>query len=96
MTFREKNQKYYVPIAQWTMIFGIAALCQPWSEFLHRYGLTITLIGLIAFLVVMHIAPEPEAETEDDEDDFPDPVNMHRRGDPAGGGGGGDDQSGVV
>jgi type IV secretory pathway VirB2 component (pilin) len=68
MTFRQMNQTYLVPLAQIVMIFGIVALCQPWIEVLHRYGLTITLIGLVAFLVVMHIAPEPEAAIDDEED----------------------------
>ena len=46
----------------YTMIFGIVALCQPWIEVLHRYGVTITLIGLIAFSVFSKIKPLPEAE----------------------------------
>ncbi len=68
MSFRQINQKYLVPAAQWVMILGIAALCQPWSLFFHKYGLTITLVGLVAFLVVMHIAPEEEAVPDDDEE----------------------------
>ena len=69
MTFKEMNQAYFVPGTQWLMILGIVALCQPWSEFFHRYGLTITLIGLVGFLVAMHIPPEPE-EIIDEEEDF--------------------------
>ncbi|OWU68069.1 hypothetical protein [Marinibacterium profundimaris] len=68
MTFREKNQKYYEPAAQCLMIFGLIALCQPWIEPLHRYGVTITIVGLIAFLVTSHIPPEPEAEEEEEEE----------------------------
>ncbi len=68
MSFRELNAKYLVPAAQWIMILGIIGLCQPWSLFFHKYGLTITLIGLVMFLVVMHIAP-PEEETHDDQED---------------------------
>ena len=26
------------PARRWLMVFGIVALCQPWSLFLHRYG----------------------------------------------------------
>ena len=33
------------------MIFGIFALCEPWSLFLHRFGATVTLIGLIALRI---------------------------------------------
>ena len=29
------------------MIVGFVCLCQPWSEVLHAYSVTITLIGLI-------------------------------------------------
>lgn len=65
MTFRRLNRKYLAPAAQTVMIFGIIALCQPWSLFLHRYGVTITLIGLIAFLITSHIPPELEAEEQD-------------------------------
>ncbi|MGI9390735.1 MAG: hypothetical protein ACR2O1_11815 [Boseongicola sp.] len=68
MTFRDLNQKVLVPVSQWTMILGIVALCQPWSLFFHRFGLTITLIGLVAFIVTIHIGPEPEPAYGDDED----------------------------
>jgi hypothetical protein len=34
------NQKYLEPGSQILMIFGIIALCQPWSEFLHAMELT--------------------------------------------------------
>ena len=66
MTIREKNQKYYEPAAQSLMILGLVALGQPWIELLHRYGLTITIVGLIAFMVTSHIPPEPEAEDEEE------------------------------
>lgn len=36
--------------AEIVMVFGIVALCQPWNLFLHRYGLTITIIGLLTFM----------------------------------------------
>ncbi|WP_137113113.1 hypothetical protein [Rhodobacter sp. SY28-1] len=68
MTFREMNSKYYEPAAQWTMIFGVIFLCQPWVEVLHRYGLTIIIIGLVAFLITSHVPPEPEAEEEEEEE----------------------------
>ena len=44
--FRRLNQRLLAPGAQTLMILGIFALCQPWSLFLHRYGATVTLVGL--------------------------------------------------
>lgn len=64
MSFRDINHPRLVPLSELTMVFGIVALCQPWSEFLHRYGITIVLIGLIAFSVLTKLAP-PEAKDED-------------------------------
>ncbi len=37
-------------IAEIVMVLGIIFLCQPWVEFLHRYGLTVTIIGLLTFM----------------------------------------------
>ena len=37
-------------IAEIVMVLGIVALCQPWNFFLHRYGLTIIIIGLVTFM----------------------------------------------
>ncbi|SCB61809.1 hypothetical protein GA0061105_12425 [Rhizobium aethiopicum] len=55
MTLRAFNQKYLEPGSQYLMILGIIALCQPWNLFLHRYGMTMTLVGLIAFMVTTKI-----------------------------------------
>ncbi len=68
MTFRQMNAKWFEPTAQWTMLSGLVFLCQPWVEFLHRYGLTVIIFGLIAFLVTSHIPPEPEAEEAEQEE----------------------------
>jgi hypothetical protein len=62
MSFRAINRKYLEPGSQILMILGIVALCQPWNFFLHRYGVTITLIGLVAFMITGKIAPEPKAD----------------------------------
>ena len=62
MTFRAINEKYLEPGAQILMIFGIVALCQPWNMLLHRYGLTITLIGLVGFMVTTKIPREEKDE----------------------------------
>jgi hypothetical protein len=62
MTFRAINEKYLEPLAQILMILGIVALCQPWNMFLHRYGLTITLIGLVGFMITTKIPREEKAD----------------------------------
>ena len=62
MGFKEISARYLEPGSQIVMILGIIALCQPWNEFLHRYGVTITLVGLIAFSVFSKIKPELKAE----------------------------------
>lgn len=63
MSFRAINQKYLEPGSQVLMVLGIIALCQPWSFFLHRYGVTMILIGLIGFMITGKIAPEEKAGT---------------------------------
>ena len=62
--FRALNSRVLEPLSMWIMIFGIAALCQPWILFLHRYGLIIIIAGLIAFIVTSHIGPPAEPENE--------------------------------
>lgn len=60
MSFRAFNQRYLEPGSQIMMVLGIVFLCQPWNLFLHRYGLPVILIGLIAFIVAGKIPPEEE------------------------------------
>ena len=43
----------------WVMVFGVVALCQPWSLLLHRYGATIILVGLILFNIFSRFKPPP-------------------------------------
>jgi hypothetical protein len=62
MSFKEISARYLEPAAQWVMILGIVALCQPWSLALHSYGVTITLIGLVGFLVFSKIKPAPKED----------------------------------
>jgi hypothetical protein len=45
------NSSQLQRIAEVVMIFGIVALCQPWSAFLHSYGVVIILAGLITFML---------------------------------------------
>jgi hypothetical protein len=62
MTFKELSANVLEPASQWVMVIGIVALCQPWVEVLHRYGVTITLIGLVGFSVFSKIRPPPVGE----------------------------------
>jgi hypothetical protein len=64
MSFRAINQKYLEPGSQVLMVLGIIALCQPWNLFLHTYGVTITLLGLIAFNITSKVPREVDAETD--------------------------------
>jgi hypothetical protein len=56
------SARYFEPASQWIMIFGIVALVQPWIEVLHRYGVTIILVGLVGFLIFSHLSPLAEKE----------------------------------
>jgi hypothetical protein len=57
--FRHLGPRRLEAISQWVMVFGIVALVQPWSLLLHRYGVTITLIGLAGFIVFTHVKSRP-------------------------------------
>jgi hypothetical protein len=57
MTFRELSARVLEPASIGVMVLGIIAVSQPWSLFLHRYGIAITLIGLIGFNVFSKIKP---------------------------------------
>jgi hypothetical protein len=46
------------------MVLGIVCLCQPWNRFLHVYGITVTLAGLIGFSIFSKIKPRPEDDQE--------------------------------
>ncbi|MCX5513158.1 hypothetical protein C3941_01245 [Kaistia algarum] len=59
MSFRELSAKYIEPASMFLMIAGIVALCQPWHQGLHAWGVTITLVGLIGFNIAAHV-PRPE------------------------------------
>ena len=59
MTFRELSARFLEPASQWIMILGIVALCQPWNEFLHRYGVTIILVGLVGFMIFSKVGAGP-------------------------------------
>jgi hypothetical protein len=62
MTFKTMSARFFEPLSQWLMVIGIVALCQPWNLFIHRYGVTITLLGLAGFLVFSHVKPDIEED----------------------------------
>jgi hypothetical protein len=64
MSFKQLSAKVLEPLAMWTMIVGIVALCQPWILVLHRYGMTVIIIGLIGFIIFSHIKPDPAEEEQ--------------------------------
>ncbi len=64
MTFPQLSARYLEPLSQWIMVLGIVALCQPWIEGLHRYSVTIILVGLVGFLVFSKIKPGPAGERQ--------------------------------
>ena len=59
MSFKQLSARYFELLSQWLMILGIIALCQPWNELLHRYGVTIILVGLVGFSIFSKIKPGP-------------------------------------
>jgi hypothetical protein len=60
MTFRDFSARYLEGGFMWLMVLGIVALCQPWIQVLHAYGVTITLIGLVGFSIFSKIKPLSE------------------------------------
>ena len=65
MNIREFNAKYLEPGAITLMVAGVIFLCQPWIAVLHQYSVLITLAGIIAFNVAVHIPAPERAEDED-------------------------------
>jgi hypothetical protein len=52
-------------ISEVVMVLGIALLCQPWSLFLHQYGLTVVIVGLITFMLTNWFGSKVVADDED-------------------------------
>ena len=69
-------------IAEVVMVFGIVALCQPWSMFFHRYGVAIILIGLITFMMTNWFGKTDAQRREEMEGAFD--VSDHQDGVPTG------------
>ncbi len=55
-------------ISEVVMVLGIVFLCQPWNLFLHRYGLTVIIVGLVTFMCTNWFGGEKAAVVPDDED----------------------------
>ncbi len=62
-------------VAEIVMVLGIVALCQPWSLFLHRYGLTIIIVGLLTFMFTGWFG-KPDRQSSNEAFD----VSDHREG----------------
>ena len=54
-------------ISEVVMVLGIVALCQPWNLFLHSYGVTIILVGLVTFMLTGWFGPKEDGEAADAE-----------------------------
>jgi len=52
-----RNARRLEQLSMLVMIVGVVALCQPWNLFLHSYGATIILVGLILFNIFSRISP---------------------------------------
>ena len=51
--------------AEIVMVLGIIALCQPWSLFLHEYGLMIIIVGLVTFMFTGWFGPKEAPPAQD-------------------------------
>ena len=64
-------------IAELVMVLGIIFLCQPWNLFLHRYGLTVIIVGLLTFMFTGWFG-KPDSAGENNDGAFD--VSDHREG----------------
>ena len=67
--------------AEIVMVLGIVALCQPWNLFLHRYGLTVIIAGLLTFMFTGWFG-KPDVTPQDTDGVFD--VSDHHDGHPHG------------
>jgi hypothetical protein len=67
--------------AEIVMVAGIVALCQPWNLFLHRYGVTIIIVGLLTFMFTGWFGkPDGDKEATDGVFDVSDHHDGHHHG----------------
>lgn len=57
----KRNARKLEILSMCVMILGVIALCQPWNLFLHSYGATVILAGLIMFNIFSRIK-SPQAK----------------------------------
>ena len=50
--------------AEIVMVLGIVALCQPWSLWLHQYGLLVIIAGLLTFMFTGWFGPKEPSYTD--------------------------------
>lgn len=56
------DRKILEPLFMWTALFGIVALCQPFSFWLFQQGFTILLVGTIGFNVAINLKQKTKEE----------------------------------
>lgn len=65
-------------VGEVVMVLGIVFLCQPWNLFLHRYGVTVIIIGLLTFMFTNWFGKPDRGEGEGNEGVFD--VSDHHEG----------------
>jgi len=53
--FKMLRRQYLETIFMCIMIFGIVALCQPWTFFLYQNGFAILSTGTLAYILAIHM-----------------------------------------
>jgi hypothetical protein len=76
---RRFNARLLEPGSMLLMLLGIAALCQPWVQWVHQYSVLVMLAGLIGFNFAVHI-PAPDGPKVDEDDTGPVSVSEAVRG----------------
>ena len=66
--------------AEIVMVLGIVFLCQPWIFFLHRYGLTVIIVGLLTFMFTGWFGSKGNATASEPDSNAAFDVSDHRKG----------------
>jgi hypothetical protein len=53
--FKILRRQYLEPTFMCIMIFGIVALCQPWTFFLYQNGFAILSTGTLGYILAIHM-----------------------------------------
>lgn len=62
MSRAAKFRRVFEPLSEAAMIAGVIGFCQPWSYALHAWGLPLTLLGLVCFMVATKLPPPERRE----------------------------------